>query len=81
MKGYRELQKEVEEARKNMKEMEEMKYKKEKTVQTSFYKSPVGTRSQDFIELSYHIIVHFTSNKVGNPLVANRFDPPAHNLE
>ena len=44
MKGYRELQKEVEEARKNMKEMEEMKYKKDKTIQTSFYKSPVGTR-------------------------------------
>lgn len=45
MKGYRELQKEVEEARKNMKEMEEMKYKKDKTIQTSFYKSPVGTRT------------------------------------
>ena len=44
VKGFRELRKEVEEARRNMKEMEEMKYKKEKTVQTSFYKSPVGIR-------------------------------------
>ena len=52
MKGYRELQKEVEEARKNMKEMEEMKYKKDKTIQTSFYKSPVGTRWHNFINES-----------------------------
>ena len=44
MKGYRELRKEVEKARKDMKDVEEIKYKKEKTVQTSFYKSPVGTR-------------------------------------
>ena len=44
MKGYRELRKEVEDARKNMKEAEMLKYKKEKTIKTSFYKSPVGTR-------------------------------------
>jgi len=45
MKGYRELRKEVEDARKNMKEVEMLKYKKEKTIKTSFYKSPVGTRT------------------------------------
>lgn len=45
MKGYRELRKEVEDARKNMKEAEMLKYKKEKTIKTSFYKSPVGTRT------------------------------------
>ena len=47
MKGYRELRKEVEVARKNMKEVEMLKYKKEKTITTSFYKSPVGTRQDD----------------------------------
>lgn len=52
MKGYRELRKEVEDARKNMKEVEMLKYKKEKTVKTSFYKSPVGTR-HDFYSLFY----------------------------
>ena len=51
LKGYRELRKEVEEARKNMKEAEELKYQKEKTIKTSFYKSPVGTR--------HNIIYHF----------------------
>jgi len=45
MKGYRELKKEVEEARKDMKEVEMLKFKKEKTIKTSFYKSPVGTRT------------------------------------
>merc|ERR1711974_438167 len=45
VKGYRELRKEVEDARKNMKEAELLKYQKEKTIQTSFYKSPVGTRT------------------------------------
>ena len=47
MKGYRELRKEVEVARQHMKEIETMRNngRMEKTVQTSFYKSPVGTRS------------------------------------
>ena len=46
MKGYKELRKEVEVARQNMKEMETMRNngRMEKTVQTSYYKSPVGTR-------------------------------------
>ena len=51
LKGYRELKKEVEDARKNMKEAELLKYQKEKTIKTSFYKSPVGTRHDDII---YH---------------------------
>ena len=55
MKGYRELRKEVEDARKNMKEAEMLKYKKEKTIKTSFYKSPVGTRQDIFFSFFYDV--------------------------
>ena len=44
VKGYRELKAEVEMARTKMMEVDQLKNKVEKTVQTSFYKSPVGTR-------------------------------------
>ena len=44
VKGYRELKAEVELARTKMMEVEMLKTKVDKTVQTSFYKSPVGTR-------------------------------------
>ena len=44
VKGYRELKSEVEMARNRMKEVEMLKEKVDKTIQTSFYKSPVGTR-------------------------------------
>ena len=44
VKGYRELKSEVEMARNRMKEVEMLKEKVGKTIQTSFYKSPVGTR-------------------------------------
>ena len=56
MKGYRELRKEVEDARKNMKEVELLKYKKEKSIQTSFYKSPVGTRHDRSYEVLYILL-------------------------
>ena len=46
MKGYKELRQEVEMARQNMKEMETVRNngRMEKNIQTSYYKSPVGTR-------------------------------------
>ena len=61
MKGYRELRNEVEKARKDMKEAEMMKFKKEKTVQTSFYKSPVGTRL-GFLNFKYFSLL--TNDKI-----------------
>ena len=43
VKGYREIRKELVKSRKMMKQQQE-KDPNEKTIQTSFYKSPVGTR-------------------------------------
>ena len=43
VKGYREIRKELVKSRKMMKQQQE-KNPNEKTIQTSFYKSPVGTR-------------------------------------
>ena len=45
LKGYKELRQELAESRKTIKQQEEMRRGAvEKRIQTSFYKSPVGTR-------------------------------------
>ena len=51
MKGAKELKQELQEARRRVKEVEEDKHKSDmmKPIKTSFYKSPVGTRSKRFI--------------------------------
>eukprot|EP00092_Neocalanus_flemingeri_P098628 GFUD01125773.1.p1 GENE.GFUD01125773.1~~GFUD01125773.1.p1 ORF type:complete len:117 (-),score=38.69 GFUD01125773.1:134-484(-) len=47
VKGYRELRQELADSRKMIREQEqERRSTVEKTIQTSFYKSPVGTRTQ-----------------------------------
>ena len=56
VKGYRELKSEVEMARNRMKEVEMLKEKVDKTIQTSFYKSPVGTRC----DLYKNVFIHKT---------------------
>ena len=51
VKGAKEVKQELQEARRRVKEVEEDKHKSDimKTIKTSFYKSPVGTRSKRFI--------------------------------
>ena len=45
MKGYKELQQEVAMLRRTISQQEKAKHGLEKTIKTSYYKSPVGTRS------------------------------------
>merc|ERR1712029_210554 len=56
MKGYKELRQEVEMARQNMKEMETARNngRMEKNIQTSYYKSPVGTRTTKLSGSLFH---------------------------
>eukprot|EP00092_Neocalanus_flemingeri_P021760 GFUD01023606.1.p1 GENE.GFUD01023606.1~~GFUD01023606.1.p1 ORF type:complete len:113 (+),score=42.98 GFUD01023606.1:89-427(+) len=45
MKGYKELRQELAMVRKTLEQQGKTKHEMEKTIQTSYYKSPVGTRT------------------------------------
>ena len=55
MKGYTEVRQELAMLRKTLSQQEKDKHGLEKTIQTSYYKSPVGTRSIINKYISFHI--------------------------